>query len=362
MRRHDARVALRSLARTPRMFACAVVCLAGAIGAATAVFAIVNGVVLRPLSFQHADRLVAIWGVKPGPRHRQARVLVARHYRSVAHGAQPRWRRGHGERTCGHDAHRSRRTGADPDVDRLREFLRCAWRARQRLAGHSRSGKTSLIHSRRSRSAMRCGSERFGVDPSIVGQTLTLDGRSFVVSGVAPRGFAYPPRRRCGSRSRTVFPNTSKIVGVGWLEIIGRMKEGITPDGCACRSRHPARRADEALSRQRGREDVSVVPLQRELLGDTRPALWALLAAVLVLLAVACANVGGLLPRPGCGARPRPRCSSCARREPPSCDRRGAGRVVTVLMAVSRVVGDRPRDGAHPCRPRRRAWKHPWHR
>src|SRR4029453_17021570 len=48
------------------MFACAVVCLAGAIGAATAVFAIVSGVVLRPLSFQHADRLVAIWGVSPG--------------------------------------------------------------------------------------------------------------------------------------------------------------------------------------------------------------------------------------------------------------------------------------------------------
>ena len=59
------RHALRSLRRTPRMFACAVVCLAGAIGTATAVFAIVNAVVLRPLPFQHANRLVAIWGVNP---------------------------------------------------------------------------------------------------------------------------------------------------------------------------------------------------------------------------------------------------------------------------------------------------------
>jgi hypothetical protein len=47
------------------MFACAVVCLAGAIGTATAVFAIVNAVVLRPLPFQHANRLVAIWGINP---------------------------------------------------------------------------------------------------------------------------------------------------------------------------------------------------------------------------------------------------------------------------------------------------------
>jgi hypothetical protein len=60
------RVALRGLVRTPKLFAFAVVCLAAAIGTATAVFAIVNGVVLRPLPFQHATRLVAIWGVNPG--------------------------------------------------------------------------------------------------------------------------------------------------------------------------------------------------------------------------------------------------------------------------------------------------------
>jgi hypothetical protein len=62
----DLRVALRSLTRTPRLFACAVTCLAAALGTATAEFAIVNGVVLRLLPFQHAERLVAIWGVNPG--------------------------------------------------------------------------------------------------------------------------------------------------------------------------------------------------------------------------------------------------------------------------------------------------------
>src|SRR5512143_1499355 len=62
----DLRIALRSLSRTPRLFMCAVVCLAGALGAATAVFAIVDGVVLRPLPFAYAPRLVAIWGVSPG--------------------------------------------------------------------------------------------------------------------------------------------------------------------------------------------------------------------------------------------------------------------------------------------------------
>src|SRR4030095_9540358 len=82
---------------------------------------------------------------------------------------------------------------------------------------------------------------------------------------------------------------------VGWLEIIGRMKPGIAP--AAARADLAIQLADltKRYHASRGREDVSVVPLQRELLGDTRPALWALLAAVLVLLALACANVGGLL-------------------------------------------------------------------
>ena len=82
---------------------------------------------------------------------------------------------------------------------------------------------------------------------------------------------------------------------VGWLEIIGRMKPGITPEAARADLAIPLDDLTKRYHAARGREDVSVVPLQRELLGDTRPALWALLAAVLVLLAVACANVGGLL-------------------------------------------------------------------
>src|SRR4030095_3456207 len=82
---------------------------------------------------------------------------------------------------------------------------------------------------------------------------------------------------------------------VGWLEIIGRMKPGITPAAARADLAIPLADLTKRYHASRGREDVSVVPLQRELLGDTRPALWALLAGVLVLLGVACANVGGLL-------------------------------------------------------------------
>ena len=137
--------------------------------------------------------------------------------------------------------------------------------------------------------------DRFGADPSIVGQTLTLDGRSFIVSGVAPRGFAYPPQAQMWVSIAHGVPEYVDNRSVGWLEIIGRMKEGITPAAARADLAIPLDELTKRYHAARGREDVSVVPLQRELLGDTRPALWALLAAVLVLLAVACANVGGLL-------------------------------------------------------------------
>jgi predicted permease len=276
------------------MFACAVVCLAGAIGTATAVFAIVNAVVLRPLPFQHESRLVAIWGVNP------ARDTVKRGFSwpdtidlsgatrsldgvaALANAPAGMTLTGRGEPVqipswvvsgnffdvLGVPAALGRTLSAEHDVPRSQPAV-------------------TISHA--------LWQERFGSDPSIVGQTLTLDGRAFIVTGVAPRGFAYPPVAQMWVTVAHGVPEYVDNRGVGWLEIIGRMKPGGTPEGARADLAIPLDDLTKRYHSSRGREDVSVVSLQRELLGDTRPALWALLAAVLVLLAVACANVGGLL-------------------------------------------------------------------
>src|SRR5262245_7623880 len=296
MRRPDDRMRhpLRSLGRTPRMFACAVVCLAGAIGTATAVFAIVNAVVLRPLPFQHESRLVAIWGVNPA-RDTVKRgfswpdtIDLARATRSLdgvaalANAPAGMTLTGRGEPVqipswvvsgnffdvLGVPAASGRTLSAEHDVPRSQPAV-------------------TISHA--------LWQERFGSDPSIVGQTLTLDGRPFIVTGVAPRGFAYPPTAQMWVAIAHGVPEYEDNRGVGWLEIIGRMRPSLTPEGARADLAIPLDDLTKRHHASRGREDVSVVPLQRELLGDTRPALWALLAAVLVLLAVACANVGGLL-------------------------------------------------------------------
>ena len=259
------------------MFACAVVCLAGAIGTATAVFAIVNALVLRPLPFEHADRLVAIWGVNPA-RDTVKRgfswpdtIDLSRATRSLdgvaalANAPAGMTLTGRGEpaqipmwvvsgnffEVLGVPPALGRTLSVEHDVPRSQPAV-------------------TISHA--------LWQERFGTDPSIVGQTLTLDGRAFAVTGVASPGFAYPPSAKMWVTIAHGVPEYVDNRGVGWLEIIGRMKPGTTPEAAHADLAIPLDDLTKRYHASRGREDVSVVPLQRELLGDTRPALWALLA------------------------------------------------------------------------------------
>jgi hypothetical protein len=276
------------------LFACAVACLAAAIGTATAVFAIVNGVVIRPLPFQHAERLVAIWGVNPS-RDTVKRgfswpdtIDLSRATRSLdgvaamANAPSGMTLTGRGDplpvpmwvvsgnffEVLGVPAAIGRTLTSADDVPRSQPSV-------------------TISHA--------LWSQRFGSDQAIVGQSLTLDGRAFIVTGVAPRGFAYPAVAQMWVSIAHGVPEYVENRGAGWLEIIGRMKPGVTPDAARADLTIPLDDLWKRYHSSRGPEQLSVVPLQQELLGDTRPALWALLAAVLVLLAVACANVGGLL-------------------------------------------------------------------
>jgi putative ABC transport system permease protein len=290
----ELRYARRSLLRTPAATAAAVGCLAGAIAAATGIFAVVNGVVLRGLPFQHATRLVSIWGVDPN-RDTVLRGFswpdvqdVARSARTVdavaamANAGGGMTLTGTGEpvqipsrtvsgnffETLGVAAALGRTLSPDDDVPGSPNAVVIAdalWR------------------------------QQFGADRSVAGRSIVLDGRPFTIVGVAPRWFTYPPRAQMWVTVAHAEPDLLANRSVGWLEIIGRLQAAATP---------ATARADlapmlDAIARtyhpSRGKEDISVTPLQHELLGDLRPAMWALLGGVLVLLGIACANVGGLL-------------------------------------------------------------------
>lgn len=276
------------------MFACAVVCLAGAIGTATAVFAIVNGVVLRPLPFEHAERLVAIWGVNPARDTVRAgfpwpdTIDLSRAVRTLD-----------GVAAMSNSPAGMTLTGRGDPIQIPMWIVSGSFfevLGVPAASGRTLSTQDDVLNSPPSVTISHAlWRDRFGSDPSIVGEPLTLDGRAFIVTGVAPRGFAYPPTAQMWVTIAHGAPEYVNNRDGGWLEIIGRLKPGGTPDSARADLRIVLADLAKRYKPTPWRGDVSVVPLQRELLGDTRAALWALLAAVLVLLAVACANVGGLL-------------------------------------------------------------------
>src|SRR5262245_14654696 len=291
---NELRVAVRALRRTPGVAISAVLCLAGAIGAATATFAIVNGVVVRPLPFQHASRLVAIWGVNP------ARDTVKRGFSwpdtlDVARAARSL----DGVAAIANAPGRMTLTGRGEPRQIPTRIV--SGRFFEVLGVPAAIGRTLTADDDTpgSQPAVTISDglwrERFDADPGIAGRSIALDGRGFIIAGVTPRGFAYPPDAQMWVTATHGAPDDAPNRNIGWLEVIGRMKPGVAPpvvrDDLMIVLRDLAARHHPS----RGPEEISITPLQQELLGDSRLALWALLAAVLVLLATACANVGGLL-------------------------------------------------------------------
>ncbi|HEV3062828.1 MAG TPA: ABC transporter permease [Vicinamibacterales bacterium] len=290
----ELRQAVRALARARLVLAASVACLSCAVGAATAIFTIVDGVILRPLPFAHGARLLAIWGVSPG-RDTVKRGFSWPDVQDIA-GAT---RSLDGVAALANAPGGMTLTGSGEAVQlpvrivsgNFFEVLGVAATVGRTLTNADDLPASTPVVTL-SDALWR---QRFGADPGIVGQALTLDGRPFRVTGVAPRGFAYPPDARMWTTVAHGAPEVVNDRNVGWLEIVGRLSPGVTTE--LARSDLAPTLAD--LTRRyhpaRGDEELSVVPLQRELVGDTRPAIWALFAAVLVLLAIACANVGGLL-------------------------------------------------------------------
>ncbi|HEV8335762.1 MAG TPA: ABC transporter permease [Candidatus Polarisedimenticolia bacterium] len=290
----ELRQSARSLARTPSVTFASIACLATAIGASVAVFTIVNGVVLRTLPFPRADRLVGIWGVAPG-RDTVRRAFSWPDVRDIAgigrslEAVVAVQNTGTGMTLTGQD---------DPVQVPMRIVSGNFFDVLGVSAAIGRTLTTVDDDPASPPSVVMSDGfwrRRFGADPTVVGRSLTLDGRAFLLAGVAPRWFAYPAGTDLWVTVAHAVPEYVEERGAGWMEMIGRMKKGVTPDGVRADLSTPVDEIARKFHPARGREELSVMPLARELLGDTRPALWALLAAVLVLLAVACTNVGGLL-------------------------------------------------------------------
>jgi predicted permease len=303
----DLRDAWRGL-RRDRLYAAAVIgTLALTLGAATAVFSIVNGVLLRPLGYPEPEALVSIREIIPAAMQRYPSLAVTpRHFdlwrtraASFTSMAQMDWRTstltGVGDAA---QVRVLRTSGTLFEVLRMPVALgRGLTLADERLDGP----RVTVISDTLWR-------ERLGRDPAVLGRTLTLGGTDYIVVGVLPRGATLPSLQTLGE-SGTLSANVDAIIpfrltlsNFAWMGqfnygVVARLKPGVTLANARAEMDVLQAAVAEIATRQTGEAAELrgwVMPLEQTIVGSSARGLLLLLGAVGGVLLIACANLANL--------------------------------------------------------------------
>jgi putative ABC transport system permease protein len=291
----DLRYAARQLLRSPGFAAVAVLTLALGIGANTAIFSVVRGVLLRPLEYRDAGWLVALFSEeRDGTEARNptspANFLdwseQSKSFQEMT-AAQP-W----SPTLTGRDAPvQISALKATPSLFALLGVQPLLGRTFP--PGEAVSGPEHVV-------VLGYGlwTRQFGADRGIVGRQIVLDGESYTVAGVMPPSFEFPPFWATGAEMwvpLTFTPEAAADRSASYLRVFARLRPGVTlaqakaeMDAVGARLRQTYPEANQGIG-------INVEALREPVVSGARPALLALLGAVGLLLLISCANVANLL-------------------------------------------------------------------
>jgi len=287
----DCRYGMRMLLRNPGFTIVAVLALALGIGANSAIFSVVNTILLRPLPYKNPGALVMIWEEAthlgfprntPPPANfidwrEQSRVFEA--MAAMAERSFNLTGVGEPERLDGRRVSANLFSLLGVDAQLGRGFL----------PEEDQPGTRVVVLS------YGLWQRHFGSDPGIIGRPLTLSGESYTVVGVMPRSFQFPTR---GDQLWVpiAFPaEEAKQRGNHYLEVVARIKPGHSLKQAQAEMDTIAARLARQYPEDNVRIGAVVTPLHEQVVGDIRPALLVLLGAVGFVLLIACANVANLL-------------------------------------------------------------------
>lgn len=296
----DLQYGLRMLAKHKSVTAIAVLTLALGIGANTAIFSVVNAVLLNPLPYKNPDRLVSLW--ENVPEHGRWRVSPANFFdwkkqntvfedvAAFGQGSMALTGNGEPEQLTG-----GRVSSGYFGVVGVEPMLGRSFAAEEY---EPEKGQVVIL-------GYSLWQRRFGGDRNIINRNITLDGASYTVVGVMPPGI-YPVSPQ--TAGRLAFDEQAQTFWIpmsftaGWagvrtahvLGVIARLKPGFTIDQAKTEMDTIGARLAQEYPANRG-EGIIVNPFMNEVVGNIRPALFTLLGAVALVLLIACANVAGLL-------------------------------------------------------------------
>jgi len=287
----DLRISIRTLTKKPGFTVVVVLMLALGIGANTAIFSVVNGVLLRELPYRQDERIVTIWQSAPRRGVEREETSPANFF-DWQDQSQSFEQFGMAE-PWGHLL-----TGdADPEAIRSWVVSPGFFEAlgAQPILGRAfvpeeyQPGASPVVVV-----SYKWWQTHFGGDRNLIGRKLTFNDQPTTVVGIMPPDFEYPPGRELWA-PRPRRDNDMQNRGRTFIFVVGRLKAGRTSEQAQQEMNAIAARLAAQYPQTNAGIGITLVPLRQVLFGDVRPALLVLFGAVGLVLLIACANVANLL-------------------------------------------------------------------
>ncbi|HKC65074.1 MAG TPA: ABC transporter permease [Pyrinomonadaceae bacterium] len=293
----DVRYGFRMLLKNPGFTFVAALALALGIGANTAIFSVVNTVLLRPLPFDKPDRIVAVYGTSAKDATEQFPLSYPDFvdYRSQTQTLEhiAGYVRAGSLLKSGDGTVALQGAVVSADLFPLLGVKPVVGRVFTNEEDKKGAAPVVVL-------SYGLWQRHFNSDPKIVGREITLSGRSVSVVGVMPQGFKFPAEDEKSEFWMPLEsdPGTARFLdsrGSRFFRAIGSLKPGVTIQQSETEMNTIARRLETEYADSNTDARIQLVSLQEDIVGKTKPALLILLGAVGLVLLIACANVANLL-------------------------------------------------------------------
>lgn len=286
----DLRFAVRSFLKRPGFLVIAIATLALGIGATTAMFTVVNSMLLRPLQFPEPDRVVLFLGINPGQGIKQSNMSVPDmadwQQQSQSFEQIAAFTSGSLFLTVGDETDRVRGAGVSTEFFPLFKTNPIQGRTLQ-PADMQEGVEPAIVIS------YALWQRRFGGQASVVNSKVTLNGKPATIVGIMPAGFTYPS----DNEAWVAFPlePTKERRDNRYVQVVTRLKPNVSLSQAQAEMDMISQRLAQNYAETNTGWSVRLVELRESLVGDFKTALLILLGAVAFVLLIACANVANLL-------------------------------------------------------------------
>lgn len=290
----DVRLGVRTLIHSPIFTAVTVLSLALGIGANTAIFSVVNGLLLRPLSYPESERLVDVWHTPPQqsfPGLDRFSVSPANYldWKTQSNAFEQIAVYGYAGLSLSTSNDPLPLIGATVSSDFFSVLRSNAMQGRTFTPDEEQAGRDQVVvisHGLWQRA--------FGANPNLVGQPVTLNSRSFTVVGIMPAGFEFP--REAELWVPLAWDDKERQVrSIHDYLVIARLKQNVSVQQAQAEMSTISSRLEQQYPEENKGWGAVVIPLREDLVGDMRTPLLVLFCAVSFVLLIACANVANLM-------------------------------------------------------------------